>query len=160
MASHLTLALIKPHIHMRRQAGKVLERIEAEGFAIVGAKLTQLMPEGVKEFYEEHKGKPFFPNLVQVMASGPIWALALAKPNAVEEWRKVIGATHPAEAEPGTLRADFGEHDNVTNNAVHGSADEWAAQREINFFFGSDIRLAEKARRLREEETKLPPRSK
>jgi len=157
MAGHLTLALIKPHAVLERNVGKIIQRIEAEGFAIVAGKMFQFLPEGAEEFYGEHHGRPFFPNLVKVMSASPCWVLVLYKPNAVEEWRQTIGATHPAEAEAGTIRAEFGHHHNVTNNAVHGSADDWAAQREINFFFGRDLQLAEKARRLRDEE-KLAPR--
>jgi nucleoside-diphosphate kinase len=106
------------------------------------AKMLQLRPEGAREFYQEHEGKDFFDNLVNVMSSGPIWVMTLAKDNAVEEWRSTIGATHPAEAEVGTIRARFGDHNNITNNAVHGSATDHAAQREINFFFNWELNMA------------------
>lgn len=142
MAGHLTLALIKPHAHMERKVGPIITRIEKEGFAILLAKVVQLQPEGAEEFYAEHKGKPFFQNLVRVMSSGPIWAMVLCKENAVDEWRKVIGATNPAEAAEGTIRREFGNPTNLTNNAVHGSAHDSDAKREIDFFFGREIKLA------------------
>ena len=158
MSGNLTLALIKPHAHFERKVGKIIERIETAGFAILIAKLTQLLPEGAMDFYNEHKDKPFYANLVRTMSSGPIWALVLSKPNAVEEWRKAIGSTDPAKAEPGTLRYDFGDHSNLTNNAVHGSLDDWAAKREINFFFQRDIKLAGAVTDALDNEPKLNPR--
>jgi nucleoside-diphosphate kinase len=148
MAGHLTLALIKPHAHLSRKVGKIIARIEEEGFGIILAKETQLTKYGAEEFYKEHEGKDFFDNLIKVMSAGPIWALVLAKPNAVEEWRKVIGSTNPAEAAVGTIRHEFGDHSNLTNNAVHGSATDHDAKREVNFFFGRDIQLAEQLKKL------------
>lgn len=144
MAGHLTLALIKPHAHMSRHVGEIISRIEKEGFAILLAKVVQLQPEGAEDFYTEHRGKPFFPNLTRVMSSGPIWALVLCKTNAVDEWRKVIGATNPAEAGEGTLRKQFGDPNNITNNAVHGSATDSDAKREINFFFGRELKIMQR----------------
>jgi len=144
MAGHLTLALIKPHAYMSRCAGEIISRIEKEGFAILLAKVTQLQPEGAQEFYAEHKGKPFFANLTQVMGSGPIWALTICKDNAVDSWREVIGATNPAEAAEGTLRKQFGNPNNITNNAVHGSSSDSDAKREINFFFGREMKLVQR----------------
>jgi nucleoside-diphosphate kinase len=143
MAGHLTLALIKPHALLARNVGKIITRIEEEDFAIVLGKETQFTKHGAREFYQAHSGEPFFDNLVKVTGGGPIWALVLAKPNAVEEWRKVIGATNPAEAEVGTIRHEFGDHTNVTNNAVHGSDSDHNAKREINFFFARELRVAE-----------------
>jgi nucleoside-diphosphate kinase len=156
MSGHLTLALIKPHAVLSRNVGKIIARIEEEGFALVFGKETQLTRYGAREFYQEHKGKEFFDNLVNVMSKGPVWALVLAKPGAVEEWRKVIGATNPAEAEVGTIRHEFGDHTNLTNNAVHGSATDHDAKREINFFFSQDLREAAKVQSL-DNELKLPP---
>lgn len=148
MAGNLTLAMIKPHIHFQRRAGEIIQRIEKEKFAILLCKLVQLRDEGVEEFYGEHKGKDFFPRLKNSMLSGPTWVLVLAKENAVDEWRKVIGATNPAEAAPETIRAIFGDKSNMSNNAVHGSSDDWAAKKEINFFFGREISLAEKIKEM------------
>ena len=158
MSGNLTLALIKPHAHYERKIGKIIERIEREGFGILIAKLTQFQPEGAMDFYGEHKGRPFYANLVRAMSSGPIWALVLSKTNAVAEWRELIGPTNPAEAKPGTLRYEFGDHTNLTNNAVHGSSDDWAAKREINFFFERDLRLAETIANATDNEPKLNPR--
>jgi len=144
MAGQLTLALIKPHAVLERNVGKILTRIEEGGFGIVLAKMVQLRKEGALQFYEEHKGKDFYDKLCSVMSAGPIWVLVLAKPNAVEEWRNFIGATDPAQAESGTLRHDFGDHQNITNNAVHGSATDGDAQKEIAFFFTREIKIAER----------------
>jgi len=144
MAVQLTLAMIKPHAVLGRNVGKILTRIENEEFGIVLAKMVQLRKEGALQFYEEHVGKGFYDNLCNVMSAGPIWVLVLAKPNAVEEWRNLIGSTNPAEAEPGTLRYGFGDHDNLTNNAVHGSASDADAQREIAFFFTRELKLVER----------------
>ena len=148
MAGHLTLALIKPHAHLQRHVGEIISRIEKEGFAILLAKVAQLQPDGAKDFYAEHAGKPFFTNLANVMSSGPIWALVLCKPNAVDEWRSVIGATHPAEAAEGTLRRQFGDPHNITNNAVHGSATDSDAKREINFFFSRELKIVQRLNEL------------
>ena len=152
MAGNLTLALIKPHIHFNRQAGKVIQRIEEGSFAILLCKLLQLRAEGAEQFYAEHKGKSFFPNLIKTICSGPVWVLVLAKENAVEGWRDYIGATDPAQAAPGSIRYDFGDHANITNNAVHGSSDDWAARREINFFFHREIAVAGRLYALENEQ--------
>lgn len=144
MAGQLTLAMIKPHAVLGRNVGRILTRIENEGFGIVLAKMVQLRKEGALQFYEEHVGKGFYDNLCNVMSSGPIWVLVLAKPSAVEEWRNLIGATDPAKAESGTLRQEFGDPQNITNNAVHGSASDAAAQREIAFFFTRELKLVER----------------
>ncbi len=144
MAGNLTVALIKPHIVFNRKVGKIIDLIEEAGFAIILAKTVQLRKEGAEEFYKEHEGKDFFPNLQATMCSGPLWTIVLAKDNAVEEWRNFIGATNPAEADAGTIRNEFGDHSNMTLNAVHGSATDHDAKREINFFFSREIRLAEK----------------
>ena len=144
MAGQLTLAMIKPHAILSRNVGQIITRIENEGFGIVLSKMVQLRKEGAVQFYEEHKDKPFFDNLCNVMSSGPIWALVLAKPNAVEEWRKLIGETDPAKAASGTLRNRFGDPGNITNNAVHGSATDADAKREITFFFVREIKMAER----------------
>ncbi len=143
MAGNLTVALIKPHIVHARKVGKIIDQIENKGFGIILAKMVQLRKEGAEQFYKEHEGRDFFPNLQATMCAGPIWALVLAKANAVEEWRNTIGATNSAEAAAETIRHEFGDHNNMTLNAVHGSATDHDAQREINFFFSREIRLAE-----------------
>jgi nucleoside-diphosphate kinase len=152
MAGQLTLAMLKPHAVLERNVGKILTRIEETGFAIVLAKMVQLRKEGALQFYEEHKDKDFYGNLCNVMCSGPIWVLVLAKPNAVEEWRNFIGATNPAEAKPETLRYEFGDHGNITNNAVHGSATDADAKREITFFFAREIKIAERLEEIDNQE--------
>jgi nucleoside-diphosphate kinase len=144
MAGFLTLAMIKPHAVLERNVGKIISEIEDNDFSILLGKEIQLRKEGAEEFYKEHEDKDFYRNLVNVMSSGPVWVFVLGKTNAVEEWRNLIGATDPAKAEPGTLRHRFGNHENLTYNAVHGSATDHDAQREIGFFFGREINLAEK----------------
>jgi len=141
MAGQLTLALIKPHAVFSRKMGKIITDLEAEGFSVIHMKMIQLRDEGAREFYQEHVGKDFFPYLVKVMCSGPILVLVLGKENCVEAWRNFIGATNPAEAEEGTLRHKYGDHVNMTMNAVHGSATDHDALREINFFFSREISL-------------------
>ena len=144
MPGQLTLALIKPHATLGKNVGKIITRIEEDGFGIVLSKMVQLRKEGALQFYEEHKDKDFYDNLCNVMSSGPIWVLVLAKPNAVEEWRNLNGATNPAEAKPGTLRHEFGAHENITNNAVYGSATDGDAKRESTFFFAREIKMVER----------------
>ena len=145
MAGHITLAMIKPHAVREKNVGKIISRIEEEGFAVLLAKNLVFRPEGVREFYQEHADKPFFNDLVATMTSGPLWALVLSKPNAVEEWRNLIGNTNSAEASEGTIRHAFGNHSNTGLNAVHGSDSDHSAFREIGFFFGREIAMAEKA---------------
>jgi len=142
--NHLTLAMIKPHAIRSRNVGEIISRIENAGFAILYIKSAQFRIEGAEQFYAEHKGKDFFENLVNVMSSGPVISMVLRKPDAANEFRKLIGATDPAKAEPGTIRSDFGDHDNLTNNAVHGSADDVASIDEILFFFEKDLNIARK----------------
>ncbi len=140
----LTLALIKPHVLLERNVGQIITEIENAGFAILLCKMLQLRKEGAEELYAEHKEEEFFPNLIRTMTSGPIWVMTLAKDDGVEAWRTFMGVTDPAKAAEGTLRRKFGDHDNLTNNAVHGSATDHDARREIGFFFGREISLAEK----------------
>lgn len=142
--NHLTLGMIKPHAIRARKVGEIISRIEEAGFAILYMKSAQFRMEGAEQFYAEHKGKDFFENLINVMSSGPILAMVLRKPDAATEFRKLIGVTDPAKAEPGTIRSDFGDHDNLTNNAVHGSANDEASIDEILFFFEKDLNIARK----------------
>ncbi len=142
--NHLTLGMIKPHAIRARKVGEIISRIEEAGFAILYIKSAQFRIEGAEQFYAEHKGKDFYENLVNVMSSGPIIAMVLRKPDAATELRKLIGATDPAKAEPGTIRSDFGDHTNLTNNAIHGSADDKASIDEILFFFEKDLNIARK----------------
>ncbi len=155
MAGNLTLAIIKPHAVFERKVGKIIDRMEEAGFGLLLVKMFQLRPEGADEFYAEHKGKEFFNKLRRYMCVSPILVLVLAKDNAVEEWRNLIGATDPVKAEPGTIRHDFGKHDNMTLNAVHGSATDHDARREINFFFARDIELAQKLDAIDQKDTSI-----
>jgi nucleoside-diphosphate kinase len=141
MAGHLTLAMIKPHAYFGKKVGKIFCDIEENGFGLISFKSIQLREEGAREFYKEHVGKDFFPYLVKLMSDGPIVVMILAKDNCVEEWRNLIGATNPAEAEEGTLRHKYGDHVNMTMNAVHGSATDHDALREINFFFSRELSI-------------------
>lgn len=141
MAGNLTLAMIKPHVVFSKEVGNVISDIEDAGFGIVAGKMLQFREEGASAFYQEHEGKDFFPNLVKVMSGGPIWVLVLVKKNCVEDWRNFIGATNSADAEEGTLRNKYGNHTNITLNAVHGSATDHDALREINFFFAQELSL-------------------
>ncbi len=143
MAGKLTLAMVKPHILLERKTGRIFTKIEEAGFGIILGKLVQIRPEGVDVFYEEHKEKDFYEKLKRYMCVGPVWAIVLAKDNAVEEWRKLMGETDSSKAEPGTVRAEFGRSNNIPMNAVHGSATDHDAKREINFFFAREIRMAE-----------------
>lgn len=128
-----TLAIIKPDAVRARNTGKILDKIEQEGFTIVDIRKVQLEREQAEKFYEAHKGKSFFHGLVDFMSSGPIVVVVLEKMNAVQGWRDLMGATDPAKAQEGTIRKLFGT--NVGNNAAHGSDSLEAAEREIKFFF-------------------------
>ncbi len=139
MAGHLTLAIIKPHAYFAKKVGKIFCDIEENGFGLIAFKALHLREEGARDFYKEHEGKDFFPYLVKTMSSGPIAVIILAKENCVEEWRNLIGATNPAEAEEGTLRHKYGDHVEMAMNAVHGSATDHDALREINFFYGREL---------------------
>jgi nucleoside-diphosphate kinase len=113
--------------------GKVLDRIEAAGFKILGMKLVKLTLQSAGKFYEVHKERPFYKDLCAFMSSGPCVPIALEKPNAVADFRKLIGATDPAQAEPGTIRKEFAT--SKQDNIVHGSDSPENALVEINFFF-------------------------
>lgn len=128
-----TLALIKPDGVKSLKTGSIVSVIELNKFTIVDIKKIKLAQEQAEEFYAEHKGKPFFDELVEYMTSGPIMALMLEKENAIKDWRKLMGSTNPADADPGTIRKMFGT--NKTFNVVHGSDSPESAQREIGFFF-------------------------
>ena len=128
-----TLAILKPDCVAANKMGKVLDRIEAAGFRIMGMKLVKLTPEVAGKFYEVHKERPFYGELVEFMSRGPIVAAILEKDNAVESFRKLIGATNPAQAEDGTIRKRFAK--SIGENAVHGSDSDENADIEGNFFF-------------------------
>lgn len=129
----LTLGLIKPDAFLQGNVGQILNIIELNDFTIVALELVYLSQDQAEEFYSEHRGKPFFNELVEYITSGPIIAMALAKENAINQWRELMGATDPLKAAPGTLRAMFGE--SIGSNAVHGSDSKESARRELDFFF-------------------------
>ncbi len=148
VVDHLTLGMIKPHAIRARKTGEIISRIEEAGFAILIVKSVQLRKEGAEFFYAEHKDKDFFPNLVSVMCAGPVWPMVLMKHDGINEFRKLIGSTDPAEAEEGTIRHDFGDHNNLTYNAIHGSATDIDVDRELRFFFDREISLARRVEGL------------
>jgi len=128
-----TLAIIKPDAVKKRVIGRIIQRIEDEGFNILGLKMVKLSQEEAKKFYAVHKDKPFYDSLTDFMSSGPIVVILLEGEQAVKHWREVMGATNPAEARPGTLRREFGF--SIERNAVHGSDSPQTAEAEIKFFF-------------------------
>jgi len=133
-----TFGIIKPDAVKGKYTGKILSRIEDEGFCIKGLKKVNLSREVAERFYYVHKDKPFFNALTSFMSSGPSVLMVLEKDNAIRSWRDVMGATDPSKARDGTLREKYGS--NIENNAVHGSDAEDTANFEIGFFFsGSEL---------------------
>ena len=129
----ITLAIIKPDSYRNGDTGKIIDRIIAEGFNIKEMKQLQLSKEKAEGFYDVHRERPFFSELVDFMCSGNCVVLSLERENAVNKWREVIGATNPEEAEEGTIRALYGT--NTGNNAVHGSDSSENGIIESNYFF-------------------------
>ena len=128
-----TLAIIKPDAVKKRAVGKIITRIEDEGFTIARMKLVHLTPDEAKGFYAVHKEKKFFSSLTEFMSSGPVVVMALEAEDAIRRWREVMGATDPALAEPGTLRRLYGF--SIERNAVHGSDATETAEWEVGYFF-------------------------
>lgn len=128
-----TLCIIKPDGVENNVIGKIVDRIENEGFAILGLKRAKLNRPTVEAFYAVHKERPFFADLVEYMTSGPVVLIALEAENAVAKWREVIGATDPAEAADGTIRKLFGKDKGT--NTVHGSDSAENGRIEIGMFF-------------------------
>lgn len=133
MATNRTLTMIKPDAVKAGHIGAILNQITEAGFRIVSMKMTQLTTHGAERFYEVHNARPFYGELVEFMSSGPIVAAILEKDNAVADFRKLIGATNPAEAAEGTIRARFAK--SLGENAVHGSDSDENAEIEGNFHF-------------------------
>ncbi len=125
--------MIKPEAIAAGNMGKIIDMISGSGFRIIALKYTRLSADEAGKFYEVHKERPFYGELVEYMASGPIIAAILEKDNAVEDFRKLIGATDPAQADEGTIRKRFAE--SKAKNAVHGSDSDENAVIEGNFFF-------------------------
>lgn len=133
MATNRTFTMIKPDAVKAGHIGNILKHITDGGFRIVAMKLTHLSAAKAGEFYAVHKGRPFYDELVEFMSSGPIVAAILEKDNAVADFRKLIGATNPAEAEAGTIRALYAT--SIGENAVHGADSDENAAIEGNFHF-------------------------
>lgn len=131
-----TLSILKPDAVGKNYIGQIIAKFEENGLKIVAAKMIHLSQAQAEEFYEIHKERPFFADLVNFMISGPVMVMALEGQEAVNKNRDLMGATNPAEAAPGTIRADFAS--TIDENAVHGSDSLENAQREINFFFRDD----------------------
>ncbi len=128
-----TFAIVKPDAFAAGNAGKILARIYAEGFKIVGLKKLYLSKVEAEGFYYVHKARPFFGELTDFMSSGPCIVMALEAPGAIKKWRDLMGATNPAEAAAGTLRKEFGK--SIGENATHGSDAADTAAFEIGYFF-------------------------
>ena len=128
-----TLSIIKPDATTRNITGKVNAMIEDAGLKIIAQKRILLSKKQAEEFYGEHKGKVFFPNLVEIMTSAPVVVQVLEAEDAVARYRKIMGATNPAVAEEGTIRKTFAL--SIDRNTVHGSDSLESAEREIGFFF-------------------------
>ncbi len=130
-----TLVLVKPDAVSRGLIGQIVARFESRGLAVLGMKLLQMDEARAGKLYEPHHGKPFYAPLVKYMTSGPIVALCLEGVKAIAVVRKMLGATNPAEADPGTIRGDFSQR--VDCNCVHGSDSPESAARELPIFFES-----------------------
>lgn len=138
MSDARTLTIIKPDAFSGRKTGKIIAQLEGDGFRIVGGRVLRLDRERAEAFYAVHRGKPFFTSLVDFMTSGPVLALALEREDAVTQLREIIGATDPAEAAPGTVRALYAE--SKERNAIHASDSPENARLEVAFFFaGMDL---------------------
>ncbi len=139
MAGQTTFTMIKPDAFGAGNSGAIIKIIEEAGFKISAAKVTKLSSERAGQFYEVHKERPFYNDLVSYMSSGPIIAMVLKKDNAVEDFRTLIGATNPAEAAEGTIRKLFAT--SIEANAIHGSDSDDNAQIEAGFFFSRTERF-------------------
>jgi nucleoside-diphosphate kinase len=129
----LTFAIIKPDAVRARHVGRIIERIEDEGFQIRAMRLVHLTKREAEGFYAVHRERPFFSSLTEFMSSGPAIVMALAAPDAIKKWRTLMGATDPAKAEASTLRKQFGA--SIEHNATHGSDAPETAAFELTYFF-------------------------
>ncbi|MFK5948329.1 MAG: nucleoside-diphosphate kinase [Methylococcales bacterium] len=143
MAIERTFSIVKPDAVAKNVIGEIYNRFEKGGLRIVASKMLQLTKEQAEGFYAVHKERPFFNDLVSFMISGPVMVQVLEGENAIARNRELMGATNPAEADAGTIRADFAE--NLDENAVHGSDAPETAAEEIKFFF-SENELCERIR--------------
>ena len=136
MALERTFSIVKPDAVAKNVIGQIYSRFEAAGLRIVASKMIHLSREQAEGFYAVHKERPFFNDLVEFMISGPVMVQVLEGENAIATNREIMGATNPAEAAAGTIRADFAN--SIDENAVHGSDAPETAAVEIAFFFGED----------------------
>ncbi len=136
MSTERTLSIIKPDAVAKNVVGEIYSRFERAGLKIVAAKRLKLSDDLAGGFYAEHRDRPFFADLIKFMTSGPVMVQVLEGEDAVVKNRDLMGATNPAEAEAGTIRADYAE--SIDANAVHGSDSQDSAEREIEYFFNSD----------------------
>ncbi len=128
-----TFAIIKPDAVQRKLAGRILQRIEEDGFTVRALRLMHMTKREAEGFYAVHRERPFFGALTDFMSSGPAIVMALEAPDAIRKWRAVMGATDPAKADAGTLRKEFGE--SIERNATHGSDAPETAAFELGYFF-------------------------
>jgi nucleoside-diphosphate kinase len=133
--SNRTFTIVKPDSVRKGNFGKIISRLEDEGFKVLGLKKVSLSQKQAEGFYSVHSQRPFFRGLVDYMTSGPVFVAALERDGAVPHLRKVMGATDPAKADAGTIRKDFGE--SIEQNAIHGSDSDENAAIEIAFFFAA-----------------------
>ncbi len=133
MNTNITFSMIKPDAVRNNYIGKILTQMTEAGFMIKAMKLTELTVSQARAFYEVHKERPFYNDLVEFMTSGPVVALLLEKDNAIEDFRTLIGSTDPSKADKGTIREKYAE--SIQNNAVHGSDSDENAVIESDFFF-------------------------
>lgn len=136
MSSEVTLSIIKPDAVKKAVIGEIISRFEKASLRVKNMKMLHLSKEQAEAFYDIHRERPFFRDLVNFMISGPVVIMALQGENAVLKNRSLMGATNPKEAEPGTIRADFA--DSIDANAVHGSDSLENAEREVQFFFSEE----------------------
>jgi nucleoside-diphosphate kinase len=134
MSVEQTLSIVKPDGVQKNLIGEIYRRFEKAGLSIVAARMMQLSKKQAQDFYGVHRERPFFDDLVSYMTSGPVMVQVLEGEAAIETNRKIMGATNPANAEAGSIRADFA--DSIEENIVHGSDGEQTARQEIAFFFG------------------------
>ncbi|MCX7881959.1 MAG: nucleoside-diphosphate kinase [Brevinematales bacterium] len=134
MALERTFAMIKPDACKAGHIGHIISMIEKEGFTIIHLQMLKLTEKSVRMFYMEHVEKPFFPSLLEFTLSGKVVAMVLEKENAIEDFRKLMGATDPKKATKGTIRHTYGTE--MPANAIHGSDSRESAKREITLFFG------------------------
>ena len=131
--SQRTLTIVKPDSVENGNVGNIISRIELEGFRVLAARMLALSETQARAFYAVHRERPFYDDLVTYMTSGPVWVMALQRENAVQHLRQVMGATDPAAADAGTIRASYGS--SIERNAIHGSDSPENAAIEVGFFF-------------------------